>query len=134
MFSSVRSLLLPIIAGLLTVLAVLPVLAAQPVSVKEEASSEVDGGSLLSPSAKTQGGTKILELTIPAPRGQIVDRVGRPLAQNRVAYFPALMFPHMENPSDDEIAAYGAAALEQLNHMAHKLGDKPPPLVCTCYT
>lgn len=107
------------LASLCLFLMMAPAKAVQPISLKERASNG------LSPSAKTQGGTKILEFTIPAPRGQIVDRVGRPLAQNRVAYFPGLMFPHLADPSDDRIAAFGAAALEQLNRVAFgsKEGD-----------
>jgi penicillin-binding protein 2 len=67
------------------------------------------------PSWQTQKGAKTVVLTIPAPRGQIVDRGGRPLATNRVAYFPALKFPHMPDATDEEVGAFGMAALEQLN-------------------
>ena len=67
------------------------------------------------PSWQTQKGAKTIVLTIPAPRGQIVDRGGRPLATNRVAYFPALKFPHMPNATDEQVSAIGMAALEQLN-------------------
>ncbi len=72
----------------------------------------------LEPSWQTRQGARTLEFSIPAPRGQIVDRAGRPLAQNRIGYFPALQFPHFDNPTDDQIAAFGAAALEQLNQIA----------------
>lgn len=122
MNSSARSLLYPVVTCLLALVA--HVLADQPVSLQANAIGDDESASQLSPSAKTQGGTKILEFTIPAPRGQIVDRVGRPLAQNRVAYFPALRFPHMEDPSDAKIAAFGAAALEQLNHMAFGIKEE----------
>ncbi|NCF89062.1 MAG: hypothetical protein GWQ08_26670, partial [Verrucomicrobiaceae bacterium] len=67
------------------------------------------------PSCQTQKGAKTVVLTVPAPRGQIVDRGGRPLATNRVAYFPALKFPHMPDATDEEVGAFGMAALEQLN-------------------
>ena len=59
---------------------------------------------------------------IPAPRGQIVDRNGRPLATNRVAYFPALKFPKLSNATDQQIGAYGMAALRQLNQLYFGVG------------
>ncbi len=67
------------------------------------------------PSWQTQKGAKTIVLSVPAPRGQIVDRGGRPLATNRVAYFPALKFPHNPDATDEEVGAFGMAALEQLN-------------------
>lgn len=38
-------------------------------------------------------GAKILTLSVPAPRGEIVDRNGIPLAQSMVVHFPCLDFP-----------------------------------------
>ena len=99
----------------------LPGLNAEPAvsdgaksDAKVLADGEVEETGIV-PSWQTQKGAKTIVLTIPAPRGQIVDRGGRPLATNRVAYFPALKFPHMPNATDEEVGAFGMAALEQLN-------------------
>ncbi|MFT4641163.1 MAG: penicillin-binding protein 2 [Verrucomicrobiales bacterium] len=74
-----------------------------------------DESTGVTPSWATQTGAKTLVVTIPPPRGQIVDRGGRPLATNRVAYFPALKFPNLSDSTDQEIGEFGLAALEALN-------------------
>lgn len=93
------------------------VLHAAPATEEKAAGAESEESvpTGVTPSWETQRGARTLLLTIPAPRGQIVDRDGRPLATNRVGYFPALKFPNLSNATDQEIAAYGQAALEQLN-------------------
>lgn len=45
------------------------------------------------PTWETQRQARTFELGIPAPRGQITDRAGRPLAQSRLSYNLALSFP-----------------------------------------
>ena len=85
--------------------------------------SPADEEKGLVPSWKTVTGARTLVVTIPAPRGQIVDRDGRPLATNRVAYFPALKFPHLADPSPSRIEAYGRAALEKLNMLCFGAGE-----------
>ena len=44
-------------------------------------------------STRTQADARTLYITLPAPRGMIVDRFGSPLAQNILAYYPAVQFP-----------------------------------------
>lgn len=53
---------------------------------------------------RTQAGTVALD--IPAPRGQITDRNGNPLAQTRVSYNLAMVFPSPFGFSDSEIIAF----------------------------
>ena len=45
------------------------------------------------PTFETQKLARTYILDIPAPRGQITDRNGAPLAQNRLSYNPAIAFP-----------------------------------------
>lgn len=45
------------------------------------------------PTWETQLQARTFQLSIPAPRGQIVDRNGKPLAQTRISYNLALQFP-----------------------------------------
>src|SRR6187455_2373028 len=44
------------------------------------------GTNTFQPTWETQKGARTYLLSIPAPRGQIVDRNGQPLAQNRISY------------------------------------------------
>ncbi|HEX8312354.1 MAG TPA: penicillin-binding protein 2 [Chthoniobacteraceae bacterium] len=52
-----------------------------------------DGANEFTPSWETQKTARTYLLSIPAPRGQIVDRNGAPLAQTRVSYNLAIAFP-----------------------------------------
>src|SRR4051812_47775839 len=45
------------------------------------------------PTFETQKLARTYVLDVPAPRGQIVDRNGEPLAQNRLSYNLAISFP-----------------------------------------
>ncbi len=60
----------------------------------------------LAPSWETQKTARTYILQIPAPRGQITDRLGRPLAQTRVSYNLALNFPTNPPMSDDEALTF----------------------------
>ena len=51
------------------------------------------GESGFTPSWETQKQARTYLLGIPAPRSQIVDRHGNPLAQTRVSYNLAITFP-----------------------------------------
>ncbi|MEO8350106.1 MAG: penicillin-binding protein 2 [Chthoniobacteraceae bacterium] len=51
------------------------------------------GGNTFTPTWETQKGARTFTLNIPAPRGQIVDRNGLPLAVTRVSHNLALSFP-----------------------------------------
>ncbi len=55
------------------------------------------------PSWETQKQARTFTLNIPAPRGQIVDRYGRPLAQNRLSYNLAIDFPSNVEWSDQQV-------------------------------
>ena len=103
----------------LTVAWTAPAMAASNAALVKNDSQSDAGDQGITPSLKTLKGARILEVTIPAPRGEIVDRVGRPLAQSRVAYFPALKFPDLGSPTDAEIAAFGQTALAKFNAMVY---------------
>ena len=67
----------------------------------------------LAPSWETQRTARTYVLQIPAPRGQITDRLGRPLAQTRVSDNLALNFPTAPPMSDDDtlVFAHGQIGL-----------------------
>ncbi len=70
-------------------------------------------------SMATNTEARTFTLTVPAPRGQIIDRNGYPLAQSRVAYYAAINFPQLPDATDKEIARY---ALERVNKTNLVLG------------
>lgn len=50
---------------------------------------------------------RTLQLRIPAPRGPIIDREGRPLAQNRVVYQLAVQYEQFENEEREVVIGWG---------------------------
>ena len=58
------------------------------------------------PTWETQKQARTFQLGIPAPRGQITDRNGYPLAQNRLSYNLALQFPTPLDWSDAKVLAF----------------------------
>lgn len=58
------------------------------------------------PTWETQRQARTFVLGIPAPRGQIVDRNGRPLAQTRLSYNLAVSFPAPLDWTDNRILAF----------------------------
>ena len=115
MKAAFKLLSLPVILSL----SLLASVFAEPAATGDKNGADVPAAEAVEqgivPSWQTRAGAKTVVLSIPAPRGQIVDRGGRPLATNRVAYFPALKFPLLPDATDEEIGAFGMAALEQLN-------------------
>ena len=70
-------------------------------------------------SGRTQTDARTINMKIPAPRGQITDRNGFPLAQNEVRHYLAVSFPRLDDPSDLEILTF---AREQLDRVNKKIG------------
>jgi len=58
------------------------------------------------PTWETQKKARTFSLGIPAPRGQITDRNGRPLAQTRLSYNLAISFPTPLDWNDKKIVAF----------------------------
>jgi penicillin-binding protein 2 len=57
---------------------------------------------------------RAITLKIPGPRGQIVDREGRPFAQNEVAYQVALQYRQFENADREFVVSWGRQKLDAL--------------------
>src|SRR3954454_2139868 len=64
------------------------------------------GPNGLAPTWDTQKHARTYVLNIPAPRGQIVDRNGSPLAQTRVSYNLAIVFPTPTTFTDAQVMQY----------------------------
>src|SRR3954454_18530143 len=73
------------------------------------------------PTFETQKLARTFMLDVPAPRGQITDRNGAPLAQNRLSYALAVNFPTPLEFTDPQALAF---AQEKISR-AEKLVDHP---------
>ncbi|HJT45121.1 MAG TPA: hypothetical protein VJ721_02515, partial [Chthoniobacterales bacterium] len=65
------------------------------------------------PTFETQKLARTYILDIPAPRGQITDRTGLPLAQNKVSYNLAINFPTPLDFTDNKAVAFAREKMEK---------------------
>lgn len=78
------------------------------------------------PTFETQKLARTYILDIPAPRGQITDRTGLPLAQNKVSYNLAISFPTPLDFTDAKAIAFAREKIEKaakLTGRAIKISD-----------
>ena len=87
--------------SLLLLLAVPLVLVAQEVAIDNTGSVENP-----KPTWETQRQARTYTLAIPAPRGQITDRNGQPLAQSRLSYNLAVNFPTPLDWQDSKVLSF----------------------------
>lgn len=88
---------------------VVGVILGLPVGLFGQVSFTTEGPSVVEnprPTWETQKQARTWQLAIPAPRGLITDRHGRPLAQSRVSYNLAISFPTPFNFSDEQVVAF----------------------------
>src|SRR6266576_3732991 len=88
-----------------------PSVEASPPAIDEE----------IAPTFETQKLARTYILDIPAPRGQITDRNGEPLAQNRLSYNLAINFPTPLDFSDAQALNF---AREKIEKTARLIGRK----------
>src|SRR5262249_9792192 len=69
------------------------------------------------PTFETQKLARTFMLDIPAPRGQITDRNGVPLAQNRLSYNLVITFPTPLNFSDAQALSYTREKIDQAGQL-----------------
>ena len=89
-------------------------LAAAPETPAGSTAPAVSGPAA---SLETQKQARVWAFTIPAPRGQICDRNGLPLALQRVGYNLGLSFPRPLNFSEEEVVRYVKAEVENLGRV-----------------
>jgi len=75
----------------------------------------------IEPTFETQKLARTYILDVPAPRGQITDRNGEPLAQNRLSYNLAINFPTPLDFSDAQALSF---AKEKIDQTARLIGRK----------
>ncbi len=92
-----------------------------PGDTKEEQGPSADDASIFS-----EGMARTMTISVPAPRGLILDREGRPLAQTKMAYHLALDFTAYEGPAQTESAvAWAQARIAEANDLVN--GDQQYP-------
>ena len=69
------------------------------------------------PTFETQKLARTFILDVPAPRGQITDRNGVPLAQNRLSYNLVITFPTPLNFSDAQALSYTREKLDEAGRL-----------------
>lgn len=77
-----------------------------PVEIEK---SGLEGALRVRPDART------MTLSIPAPRGLITDRKGRPFAQTKVVWYPAMKFPQFEKADRAFVIAWAKKRLALAN-------------------
>lgn len=93
----------------LVTLAVLLTLSLGDVACGQEAAPLLDNTGFVEnpkPTWETQRKARTFVLGIPAPRGQITDRLGKPLAQTRLSYNLAISFPAPLDWQDSRILTF----------------------------
>src|SRR3977135_2195549 len=65
------------------------------------------------PTFETQKLARTYVLDVPAPRGQITDRNGEPLAQNKLGYTLAITYPTPLDFSDAQVLAFAQEKIEK---------------------
>ncbi|MEP7071247.1 MAG: penicillin-binding protein 2 [Verrucomicrobiota bacterium] len=101
---------------------------AQEPAVSPDASPATTVDEDIIPTFETQKQARPYVLDIPAPRGQILDRNGAPLAQNKISYNLALNFPTPLDFSDAQAVEFAnrqIAAAAKLVARPIRIGEDP---------
>jgi penicillin-binding protein 2 len=92
-----------------------------------------DNPNTLAPSWETQKQARTYILQIPAPRGQITDREGRPLAQTRVGNNLAITFPGGTPMGDIDALAFAHEQISLARAMLDREIDVPDDIILKHY-
>jgi penicillin-binding protein 2 len=93
---------------------------AVPGTAPAAAPAPAGGEKQFQPTWETQKHARTYLLSIPAPRGQIVDRNGEPLAQTRVSYNLGVVFPTPLEFSETQALAF----LQKQADLARRIGGR----------
>lgn len=100
-------------------------LSAQDLASKDAAgTAPPNARSASDGSISSRKDARAITLKIPAPRGQIVDREGRPFAQNEVAYQVALQYRQFDAVDRDFVVNWGRQRLDALQAISKNLITK----------
>jgi penicillin-binding protein 2 len=96
-------------------------LAPSAVSSATPSATQTTDEETIAPTFETQKLARTYILDVPAPRGQITDRNGEPLAQNKLSYNLAINFPTPLDFSDTQALSF---AREKIDRTARLIGRK----------
>ncbi len=96
--------------------------------------SEPVGPNQLGSSILTRTEARTFTFTVPAPRGQILDRHGYPLAQTKVAWYAAIAFPMLGKDVENEaILRYAGERIIRVNKLLGTNWDLSGKIVINHY-
>src|SRR6266699_6949380 len=105
-----------------SILATPPALLARALAPSAAPSASPPGEEeTIVPTFETQKLARTYILDVPAPRGQITDRNGAPLAQNRLTYNLVINFPTPLDFSDAQALSY---TREKIDEVAKSIGRR----------
>lgn len=93
---------------------------AEIVQVETEPVVEQEVRSARSASITTRTQARTMTLTMPGPRGIITDRKGRVFANNRIVYHLSILFPELEDSSDEGILTWAREKVAKVAEIAGK--------------
>ncbi len=108
--------------------------AAPAQSGASAAGTEAGERTILDSSFRTRTDARVFEFSIPAPRGQITDRYGNPLAVNRIGYNVELRFPVEREFGDDEVVDFVQKRLQSIQSLTGETVRIPKSVVLKHYT
>lgn len=98
------------------------------------AKSTPDKPGQVGSSIMTRTEARTFTFSIPAPRGQLLDRNGYPLAQSKVAHYAAITFPYLGSDVEDaEILRYAGERILHVNNILGSDWDLPGKTVISHY-
>lgn len=118
--------------GLLRI-AIATLAAGLSLPAQEEAPPVREAKQVFEANWKTNTQARALRLRVPAPRGLITDRHGRPLAQNRVVRQMAINFPFLRNATDAEILAFARRQFASANAATGQKWDLEDKVILNHY-
>ena len=84
-------------------------------------------------SVKTNTNARSIIVTVAGPRGQVVDRNGVPLAQNKIVNYLALNFPTLPTDDRNAIIAFGRGKMNEANRRLGATWDLPDDRLVSHY-
>lgn len=82
----------------------------------------------------TRTEARTFTFTIPAPRGQLLDSKGYPLAQSKISYYASISFPYLgKDVADEEVLQYAGERILHVNNILGSDWDLPGKTVLKHY-
>src|SRR6266568_4825621 len=122
------------VRALIFVFAVVPIVNAQAQeTTATPAASPTSSEEAIIPTFETQKLARTYILDVPAPRGQITDRNGVPLAQNRLSYNLAINFPTPLDFSDAQTLSFVREKMDKAGKLTGRTLRMPDEVILRHY-